>query len=156
MEPLMMPPVSQRCPNFYIETMLTSFSHHTPVCSCSKEVEAWFGHSLVILTLHVGHSWYSYWFMHLWSSPSTLYSFVEYLVLDHGGCLIALLPANFIPSTWYHLLWDWNLESVWVPWDLQSSVACSLAIDNSWEYNNVPWSMDSLKCWDLKTFIHTC
>ena len=81
----------------------------------------------------------------LWSSPSTLYSFTEYLVLDDGGCLNSLLPADFIPSTLDHLFWDWNLESFWVPWDLQSSVAGSLTIDNFWEYINVPWSMGSLK-----------
>ena len=39
----------------------------------------------------------------LWSSPSTLYSSAEYLVLDDGGCLNALLPADFIPSTSDHL-----------------------------------------------------
>ena len=76
----------------------------------------------------------------LWSSPSTLYSFVEYLMLDDGGCLNALLPEHFIPSTSDHLFWDWNLDLFWVPWDLQSSVAGSLAIDSSWEYINVPWS----------------
>ena len=47
----------------------------------------------------------------LWSSPSTLYSFVEYLVLDDGGYLNSLLPANFIPSTLDHLFWDRILDS---------------------------------------------
>ena len=47
----------------------------------------------------------------LWSSPSTWYSFAEYLVLDDGRCLNSLLPADFIPSTSDHLLWDRNLES---------------------------------------------
>ena len=28
-----------------------------------------------------------------------------------GGCLSSLLPVDFIPSTPYHLFWDWNLES---------------------------------------------
>ena len=146
MEPLLMPPVSQRCPSFYIESMLPSFSHHMLLWSCLKEVETWVGHSSVILTLHVGHSWYSYWFVHLWSSPSTLYSFAEYLMLDYGGRLNALLPADFIPSTSDHLFWDWNLESFWVPWDLQSSVAGSLAINSLWEYINFPWFLDPLKC----------
>ena len=82
----------------------------------------------------------------LWSSPSTLYNFAEYLMLDDGGCLNALLLVDFVPSTSDHLLWDWNLESFWVPWDLRSSVKGSLAIDNFWEYINVPWSMDPLKC----------
>ena len=75
----------------------------------------------------------------LWSSPSTLYSFTKYLVLDDGGCLNSLLPAYFIPSTSDHLFQDWNLESVWVPWDLQLSVVGSLSIDSLWEYINVPW-----------------
>ena len=47
----------------------------------------------------------------LWSSPSTLYSFAEYLVLDDWGCLNALLPSDFIPLTSDHLFWDRNLES---------------------------------------------
>ena len=46
----------------------------------------------------------------LWSSPLTLYSFVEYLMLDDGGYLNALLPADFTPSTSDHLFWDWNLD----------------------------------------------
>ena len=37
--------------------------------------------------------------------------FAEYLMLDDGGCLNSLLPADFIPSTSDHLFWDWNLES---------------------------------------------
>ena len=63
-----------------------------------------------------------------------------------GECLNSLLPVDFIPSTSDHLFWDWSLESFWVPWDLQSSVASSLSIDSFWEYINVPWSMDPLKC----------
>ena len=47
----------------------------------------------------------------LWSSPSTLYSFAEYLMLDDGGCLNALLSVDFIPSNSDHLFWDLNLES---------------------------------------------
>ena len=39
----------------YIESMLPIVSHHSLLCSYSKEVETWFGHSLVLLTLHVGH-----------------------------------------------------------------------------------------------------
>ena len=104
MEPLLMPPVSQRCPSLYIESMLPSFSHHMSLCSCSKEVETCVGHSSVILTLHVGHSRYSYWLVHLWLSPSTLYSFAEYLVLDDGGFLNTLLPTDFIPSSSDHLV----------------------------------------------------
>ena len=110
MEPLSMPPVSQRCPSLYIKYMLPSFSHHTPLCSCSKEVEAWVGHSSVILTLHVGIPSTDTSSCTLWSSPSTLYNFAEYLMLDDGGCLNAL-PVDFIPSTSDHLFWDRNLES---------------------------------------------
>ena len=47
----------------------------------------------------------------LWLSPSTLYSFAEYLMLDDEGCINALLLVDFIPSTLYHLFWDMNLES---------------------------------------------
>ena len=41
-------------------TMLPTFSHHSPVWSFLKEFEAWVDHSSVILTLHVGHSQYYY------------------------------------------------------------------------------------------------
>ena len=47
----------------------------------------------------------------LWSSPSTLDKFAEYLMLDDGGCLNALLPTDSIPSTSDHLFWDRSLES---------------------------------------------
>ena len=82
----------------------------------------------------------------LWLIPSTLYIFAEYLVLDDERFLNSLLPMDFIPSTLDHLFSYWNLESWWVPWDLQSSVAGSLAIDSLCEYINVPWLMDPLKC----------
>ena len=75
----------------------------------------------------------------LWLSPSTLYSLAEYLVLDDEGCINALLPADFIPSTSDHLFWDRNLESFLVPWDLQSSVEGSLAIDS---FGNTLMSLD--------------
>ena len=52
-------------PVLYIGSMLPPFTHHSLICSCLKEVETCVGHSSVILTLHVGHSRYSYWFMHL-------------------------------------------------------------------------------------------
>ena len=52
-------------PVLYIESMLPSFTHHSPLCFCSKEVETWVGHSLVILTLHVDRSRYCYWFVHI-------------------------------------------------------------------------------------------
>ena len=82
----------------------------------------------------------------LWSSPSTLYSFAEYLVLDDEGCINALLPTDFIPLTLDHLFWDINLESF--------LSALRLAVINGrfsryrqfWQYINVPWSMDPLKC----------
>ena len=63
------------------------------------------------------------------SSPSTLYRVSKYLVLFVGGCLNDLLPADSIPSTSDHLFWDRSLESFWVPWDLQSSMASSITID---------------------------
>ena len=67
-------------------------------------------------------------------------------MLDDGRFLNSLLPADFIPSTSDHLFWDWNLESCWVPWDLHSSVAGSLAIDSFLGIHQCPWSMDPLKC----------
>ena len=83
----------------------------------------------------------------LWSSPSTLYSFVEYLMLDDGGCLNAPLPADFIPLTSDHLFWDRNLKSFFEcletcshQWQVLSPSIVS------WKYINVPWSMDPFKC----------
>ena len=46
-----------------------------------------------------------------YSSPSTLYSVAEYLMLVDGGCLNALLPVDSIPSTSDHLFCDRSLES---------------------------------------------
>ena len=92
----------------------------------------------------------------LWSSPSTLYNFTKYLMLDDGGCLNSLLPADFIPSTSDHLFWDRNLESFWVPWDLQSSVVGSLAIDSFLGIHQCPLIDGSFQVFDLNTFIHTC
>ena len=65
MEPLLMPPVSQRCPGSYIDSMLPSSSHHTLLFSCSKEVETWVDHSSVILILHPmsTHPTYFWWIM---------------------------------------------------------------------------------------------
>ena len=127
--------------------MLPTFSHHSPLCPCLKEELkpesaipqlSWICMSAIPGTVTGSCT--------LWSSPSTSYKFADYLVLDDGGCINSLLLADFIPLTSDHLFWDWNLDSFWVPWDLYSSVAGSLAIDNSWEYINVPWSMYPLKC----------
>ena len=52
-------------PVLYIESMLPTLSHHLPLCSCSKEFEAWIDHSSVFLTLHVDHSQYLSWFEHI-------------------------------------------------------------------------------------------
>jgi hypothetical protein len=52
------------------------------------------------------------------------------LMLDDGGCLNALLPMDLFLSTSPILLWDRDLESLLVPWGLQSSVAGSLTIDS--------------------------
>ena len=125
-------------PVLYIESMLPLFSHHSPLCYCSRKLKpestipqlSWLCMSAIPGKVTGSCT--------LWSSPSTLDSFAEYLVLDDGGCLNALLPADFIPSTLDHLFWDWNIDSFWVPWDLQSSVVGSLAIDSLWEYINVP------------------
>ena len=82
----------------------------------------------------------------LWLSPSTLYSFAEYLMLDDGGCLNALLPTDFIPSTSDHLFWDWSLESYLSALRLAVISGRFSRHRHFWEYINVPWSMDSLKC----------
>ena len=46
------------------------------------------------------------------SSPSTLYNVAEYLMLVYRVCLNSLLTMDSIPSTSYHLLWIWSLESI--------------------------------------------
>ena len=141
-----MPPMSHRCTNLHIKSMIPTFSHHPPYSLVLRKLKPkwaipqlyWLCMSAIPNTISGSCT--------SCSSSSTLYSFVEYLMLDDGGRLNALLPVDFIPSTSNHLLWDWNLESFWVPWYLQSSMAGSLAIDSSWEYINVPWSMEPLKC----------
>ena len=82
----------------------------------------------------------------LWSSPSTSYNFAEYLVLDDGGYLNSLLSADFIPYTWNHLFWDWNLESCLSALRLEVISGRFSHHHNFWEYINVPWLMDSSKC----------
>ena len=92
----------------------------------------------------------------LLSSPSTLYSFVEYPVLDDGGCLNALLLVDFIPSTLDHLFWDWNLESFFS--------ALRLAVINGrfsrhrqfLGIHQCPLIDGSSQVFDLNKFIHTC
>ena len=81
----------------------------------------------------------------IWSRSSTLYSFAEYLVLDDGGCLNALLLADFIPSNSDHLLWDRNLESFLSALRLAVISGRFSHHRQFWEYINVPWSMDFSK-----------
>jgi hypothetical protein len=52
------------------------------------------------------------------------------LMLDDGGCLNSLLPTDLFLSTSTHLALGQDLESLLVPWGLQSSVAGSLTIDS--------------------------
>ena len=82
----------------------------------------------------------------LWPSPSTLYSLDEYLVLDNEGCINALLSTHFIPSNSNHLLWDRNLESFLSALRLVVISGNFSRHQQFWEYINVPWSMDPLKC----------
>ena len=146
MEPLLMPLVSQRCPILHIESMLHTFSHHLPYALVQRKLKpessipqlSWLCMSAIPGTV-TG-------LCTLWSSPSRLYSFVEYLVLDDGGCLNALLPAYFIPSTLDHLFWDRNLESCLSALRLVVISGRFSRHRQIWEYINVPWSMDSLKC----------
>ena len=155
MEPLSMPPMSQRCPSLHIKSMLPTLSHHSPYALFWRKLKlelaipqlSWLCMSSIPGTVTGSCT--------LWLSPSTLYSFAEYLMLDDGGCLNALLPLDFIPSTSDHLLWDWNLESFWVPWDLQSSVAGSLAIDIFLGIHQCPLIDGSSQVFNLNTFIHT-
>ena len=123
-------------PVLHIESMLPTFSHHSPLCSCSKEVETWVGHSSVVLNLHVSHSRYCTGSCISCSSPSTLYTVAEYLMLVDGEFLNALLPADSIPSNSNHLFWDRSLESFECLETYSHLHKCPI---------NVPWSMDSFK-----------
>ena len=127
--------------------MLPSFSHHTSLFSCSKEVETWVSHSSAILTLHVSHSRYSYWFVHLMIEFFHIIQPCWVPRVGWWGMPNALLPADFIPSTSDHLFWDWSLESYLSALRLAViSGTFSRHRQFFWEYINVPWSMDSLKC----------
>ena len=55
MEPLSVPPMSQSCPDFHVDSML-SISIHLHYAIVRREFLSQFGHSLVILSLHVDHS----------------------------------------------------------------------------------------------------
>ena len=156
MDPLSMPPVSQRCPSLYIESMLPSFSHHTPLFSCLKEVEAWVSHSSIILTFHVGHSWYWYWFVHFIIESFHIISLAKYLVLDNDGCINALLPADFIPSTSDHLFWDRNLESFLSALRLAVISGRFSRHRQFLGIHQCPVIDGFSQVFDLNTFIHTC
>ena len=147
----------------YVESMLPTFSHHSLLCSFSKEFEAWVGHSLVFLTLHVGHSQYLYWVVHimikglctLWLSPSTLYNFIEYLMLYDGGFLNSLLLADSILSTSDNLLWDRILESLEC---LQTYIhqRYILLPSTVLGIHQCPLIDGLFQVFDLNTSIHTC
>ena len=146
MEPLLMPPMSHRFPNLHIESMLPTFRHHSPYALVPKKLKpesaipqlSWLCMSVIPGTVTGSCT--------LWSSPSTSYSFAEYLVLDDGGCLNSLLPVDFIPSTSDHLFWDWSLESFLSALRLAVISGRFSRHQQFWDYINVPWSMDSLKC----------
>ena len=112
MEPLLMTLVSQICPSFHIEYMQPIFSHHFPYAFVRRKLKpdspipqlSWLCMSAIPGTITGSCTSCSL-------ISSTLYILAEYLVLDGGGCLNALLPTNSIPSTSYHLFWNRILES---------------------------------------------
>ena len=97
MEPLLIPPVSQRCPIFHMKSMLPTFSHHFPYALVRRKLKlestipqlSWLCMSTIPSTFT--GSWTS-----CSLSYSTLYSVAEYLMLVDGGCLNSLLLANSI------------------------------------------------------------
>jgi len=92
----------------------------------------------------------------LWLSPSTLYSFAKYLMLDDGGFLNALLPVDFIPSNSDHLFRDWNLDSFLSALRL---VVISGRFSRHRQFLGIhqcPLIDGSYQVFDLNTFIHTC
>ena len=94
----------------------------------------------------------------LWSSPSTSYSFTEYLMLDDGECLNSLLPVDFIPSNSNHLFWDKSIDSFRVPWDLQPSMAGSLVIDSFGNKSMSPdqWILSSVQPQHIYSHLLDC
>ena len=112
MEPLSMPPVSHKCPSLHIESMLPTFSHHLPYALVQRNLNlessiprlSWLFMSVILGTI-IGSCTFCL------LSSSTLYNVDEYLMLVDGGCLNALLPADSIPSTSDHLLWNRSVES---------------------------------------------
>ena len=156
MEPLSMSPVSQRCPSLHIESMMFAFSHYSPYALVRRKLKpessipqlSWLCMSAIPSTVTSSCT--------LWSIPSTLYIFAEYLVLDDGGCLNSLIPVDFIPSNSNHLFWDRNLESF--------SSSLRLAVING-RFSHHRYFLGIHQCplingfyqvFDLNTFIHTC
>ena len=91
----------------------------------------------------------------LWSSPSTLYNFAEYLMLDDEGYLNSLLQVNFIPSTSHHLFWDRNLESCLSSLRLAVISGRFSSHRQSLGVHQCPLINGSSQVFNLNTFIHT-
>ena len=157
MEPLSMPLVSQRCPSFayrvyatYIQSpfsVMLFFSRKLKLELAIPQL-SWLCMSAILGTVTGSCT--------LWSSPSTLYIFAEYLMLDDGGCLNALLPADFIPSTSYQLFWDRNLESFLSALRLAVISGRFSRHQQSLGIHQCPLIDGSSQVFDLNTFIHTC
>ena len=147
MEPLSMPPVLQRCPNFCISSLCCL---HSITILLSAIVWRKLKPELVISRF----SWLCMLVIPgtntvsctLWSIPSTLYSLDEYLMLDDEGCINSLLPLYFIPSTSDNLFWDRNLESFFSALRLAVISGRFYHHQHFWEYINVPWLMAHFNC----------
>ena len=157
MEPLSMPPMSQRCPNFvyrvyasFIQSPFTVMLLLERSWNLSRPFLNYLEFACRPFLVQVTGS------CTLWSSPSTLSSFVEYLMLDDGGCLNALLPVDFIPLTLDHLFWDWNLDSCLSALRLAVISGRFSRHRQFLGLHQCPLIDGFSQVFDLNTFIHTC
>ena len=157
MDPLSMPRMSQRCPSFvyWVYAALIQSPFSVMLLFKGSWSLSWpflsyldFACRPFLVQLLV-HAPYDRFLPHYTALLSTSCWMM-------GGCLNSLLPVNFIPSTLDHLFWDWNLDSFWVPWDLQSSMVGSLAIDISLGIHQCPLIDGLFQVFDLNTSTHTC
>ena len=155
MEPLLMPPMPQRCPCLHIESMLLLFvTIHLYVLVQRKlkhesSIPQLSWHCMSVIPGTVTGSCTSC------LSSSTLYIIAEYPVLVDGGFLNALLPANSIPSTSNHLFWNKSLESI----------ECLETCNHQWQVISPSTVLEIHQCplidgffqvFELNTSIHTC
>ena len=150
-----MPPVSQRCPSLHIESMLPTFSHHSPYAIVRRKLKLELAiPQLSSLCMSVVPGTVTYLCTSC-SSSSTLYIIVEYLMLVDGGFLNSLLPMNSIPSTSDHLFWNSILES-FEYLETYSHQCQVISPSTVLRIHQCPLIDGFLQVFYLSTYIHTC